>query len=250
MHKQKKNAQNIVKEIYFIRHGKTTWNDLGKTQGQEADTELNDIGIKQANITGKYLNKYRQIDMNFDCVLSSPLKRCKKTSKIICQHIKYNKGKIIYMNELMEVKKGTLSELTNKDELVIKLNESVDKEMKLVIDPIEKYKKELLDQQYELFYKIIKKYDLPIDGLETYDEVLQRIKKFIKYLKTTNKQKILVITHSGILEFILKYIFNLSKLPRGDYTNGKNCSICCCTLKNKVFTMVAPQNTEHLSLDL
>ena len=26
-------GDNIEKEIYFIRHGKTIWNDLGKTQG-------------------------------------------------------------------------------------------------------------------------------------------------------------------------------------------------------------------------
>ena len=53
---------NNDKEIYFIRHGKTIWNELGKTQGQEADIELNDIGINEATITGKYLKKFRTLN--------------------------------------------------------------------------------------------------------------------------------------------------------------------------------------------
>jgi len=72
----------------------------------------------------------------------------------------------------------------------------------------------------------------------------------IEYIKTTDKQKILVITHSGYLQIMLKIMFNLSTLPMGNTSNGKNCSICYCTYKNNIFTMVSPQNTEHLSIDL
>ena len=89
---------NDDKEIYLIRHGKTIWNELGKTQGQEADIELNEQGIEQAEKTGKYLKKFRLNENEFDCVLSSPLKRCKKTTKIICSYIDYDKSKIIYMD--------------------------------------------------------------------------------------------------------------------------------------------------------
>lgn len=53
-----KNRDTDLSEIYFIRHGKTFWNELGKTQG-EADIELNAEGIEQAEKTGKYLRKFR-----------------------------------------------------------------------------------------------------------------------------------------------------------------------------------------------
>jgi broad specificity phosphatase PhoE len=240
---------NFDKEIYFIRHGKTFWNELGKTQGQEADIELNDDGIEQAEITGKYLKKYRVGETIFDCVLSSPLKRCKKTAKIICSHIDYDKSKIIYMDEIMEVKKGSMSGLTNEDEVMKEFNKIAEDKIKLIQDPIEKYKIKLPSNNYEFFDKIIKDNELPIDGLETYRELLDRIEYLIKYLKDTNKQKILVISHSGYLEILFKNMFNLSTLPQGNMSNGKNCSICYCTYKNNIFTMVSPPNTEHLSIN-
>jgi broad specificity phosphatase PhoE len=241
---------NVDKEIYFIRHGKTIWNELGKTQGQEADIELNEEGIEQAEKTGKYLKKFRLNENEFDCVLSSPLKRCKKTTKIICSYIDYDKSKIIYMDEIMEVKKGSMSGLTNKDELMKNLNQLAKDKIKLIQDPIEKYKIELPINNEIFFNKIVEDNSLPIEGVEIYDELLGRVEHLIEYIKTTDKQKILIITHSGYLEIMLKIMFNLSILPMGNMSNGKNCSICYCTYKNNIFTMVSPQNTEHLSIDL
>ena len=72
-----------MKEIYFIRHGQTLWNELGKTQGQEADIELSEKGKEESIKTGKYLKKYRSNDKKFDCIISSPMIRCRETSKVI-----------------------------------------------------------------------------------------------------------------------------------------------------------------------
>ena len=240
---------NTDKEIYFIRHGKTEWNELGKTQGQEADSELNEVGILQVEKTGKYLKKFRLNEKEFDCVLSSPLKRCTKTAQLICSHINY-KESITIMDKISEVKKGSMSGLTNNDKLMKDLNQYTQNEINALQDPIEKYKIELPVNNENFFSKIVEKNNLAITGIETYDELLGRVKYLIEYIKTTNKQKILVITHSGYLDILLKIMFNLSILPKGNMSNGKNCSICYCTYENNIFTMVSPQNTEHLSIDL
>lgn len=236
------------KEIYFIRHGKTEWNELGRTQGQEADIELNDIGRNQAEKTGVYLKQFRSSSTDFDCVLSSPLKRCKETAKIICPHINFNKSNITYMDEIKEVKKGSMSGLTNSDELMITLNTLAKNKIEVITDPIEKYKIESPLNNYMFFHNIIKKNNLPINELETYDELMNRTEYLIEYIKNTDCKKILVISHSGYLDILLKTLFNLSTLPKGNMTNGKNCSICYCVLKNNIFTMISPQNTEHLSI--
>jgi broad specificity phosphatase PhoE len=247
-----KNMDNNLfdKEIYFIRHGETLWNVLGKYQGQEADIKLNEKGIKQSKISGKYLQKFRCNDIKFDCVISSPLKRCKKTAKIICKYIDYDKSNIIYMNEISEIKKGNMSGLSKNDDLIIKFDKLFNEKINSIIDPIDNYRYiySVLDG-YALVNDIINDNNLDISGLETYDEIIDRTNYFIDYLQKTDKRKILVVSHSGYLETLLQTIFKLGVLPYGDFTPGKNCSICYCTLKDDIFSMISPLNTEHLSID-
>ena len=106
-----------MKEIYIIRHGETDWNNKGLSQGSRNNIKLNDNGKEQAKKTGKYLNKFRQIDSKFDVILSSPLDRAKQTSKIIAKEIGYDKNDILYIDELIENDLGLLSIGKTKDEL-------------------------------------------------------------------------------------------------------------------------------------
>ena len=199
------------KEIYFIRHGETVWNALGKKQGQEADIELNEIGEEQSRKTGKYLKNYRHNNIDFDCVLSSPLKRCKKTAENICEQIDYDKSKITYMNEIMELKNGSLSGLTNNDELMKNLTKYAMDEIALIRDPIEKYKIEIPVHQQAFYNEVIRNNSLPVVGVETYEEILHRVNYLINYLKNTPMKKILVITHSGFLDNFIKILLTIKK---------------------------------------
>lgn len=63
--------------IYFVRHGETEWNKIGRMQGS-IDIELNETGRKQASIVKEKLK-----GVKFDKVFSSPLKRAKETATII-----------------------------------------------------------------------------------------------------------------------------------------------------------------------
>ena len=91
-----------MKEIYFVRHGETDNNKLGKAQGGSVDSELNKTGIEQATYTGTYFKDYRIKDKNFDMVYCSPLKRAKKTAEIICTKIGYDEDKIVYDDNLRD----------------------------------------------------------------------------------------------------------------------------------------------------
>ena len=63
--------------IYFVRHGQTDWNKVGRLMGH-TDIELNDFGKKQALTVKEKLN-----GVKFDKVFASPLKRAKETADII-----------------------------------------------------------------------------------------------------------------------------------------------------------------------
>ncbi|MEC5425102.1 histidine phosphatase family protein [Virgibacillus sp. C22-A2] len=63
--------------ICLIRHGETDWNALGKLQGK-TDIPLNNKGIQQAQACGDFLNA-----ADYDVLISSPLKRAKRTAEII-----------------------------------------------------------------------------------------------------------------------------------------------------------------------
>jgi bisphosphoglycerate-dependent phosphoglycerate mutase len=172
-----------TKEIYLVRHGQTEWNKLGKTQGQEEDIELNETGKSEANKTGQYLKKFRVEKKNFDCILSSPMKRCKETTEIICKELNYKIKKIVYLDELKEVKKGNLSGLTKNDELTKKFGKLVMDELNKIKDPIEKYSLNLPINEHKFYDDLIEKTDLGIKGIEGIKELLERVNFIVNYVK-------------------------------------------------------------------
>lgn len=64
-------------DIYFLRHGETKWNSLGRIQGQK-NTKLSKEGIEQAEWTAEGMK-----DIPFDVIYSSPLERAYQTARIV-----------------------------------------------------------------------------------------------------------------------------------------------------------------------
>ena len=89
--------------IYFVRHGQTEWNKIGRMQGR-IDIELNSEGKEQANIVKEKLK-----GVKFDKVFSSPLKRAKETAQIICNQ------EIIFDDRLKERFNGELEGKTKNE---------------------------------------------------------------------------------------------------------------------------------------
>lgn len=67
--------------IYLIRHGETDWNVQGRLQGIE-DIELNENGVRQAQICGEALR-----GVAVSKIITSPLKRAKRTAEIIASYL-------------------------------------------------------------------------------------------------------------------------------------------------------------------
>ena len=67
-------------EIILVRHGETEWNIKEIFRGR-IDIELNETGIKQAELLAEYLS---QVEM--EAIYSSPLKRALKTAEVIASY--------------------------------------------------------------------------------------------------------------------------------------------------------------------
>lgn len=145
--------------ILLTRHGQTDWNVEGKIQGK-TDIELNETGIKQAEaIREKLLNE------KIDVIISSPLKRARKTAEII--GIQRNIPIIIDS----EIEERCFGEFEGK------------KVKEINLDGIWDYK---LNKQCE--------------GLECIQNLFRRIEKFLEKLKQKYDNKtVLLVTHKGVV---------------------------------------------------
>ena len=70
--------------IILARHGETEWNVAEIFRGR-IDVDLNETGVKQAELLAEYLSNFR-----IDAVYSSPLKRALKTAETIAGYHKLN----------------------------------------------------------------------------------------------------------------------------------------------------------------
>lgn len=65
-------------KLYFVRHGRTEWNEEGRFQGASGDSPLLNQSIQDIKLLGKHLQ-----DIRFDRIFSSDLPRAIHTTQII-----------------------------------------------------------------------------------------------------------------------------------------------------------------------
>jgi broad specificity phosphatase PhoE len=93
--------------IYLVRHGETDWNRQNRLQGKE-DIELNENGIRQS---AECADVFAGVPIG--CILTSPLKRARKTAEIIAE--KLGVSSVIVEQGLTERDFGRLSGLTPEE---------------------------------------------------------------------------------------------------------------------------------------
>ncbi len=90
-----------MKNLYIIRHAKSSWKDLNLS---DFDRPLNKRGKKDAPFMGELLKNKNIIP---DIIISSPALRAKKTAQTIASKINFNNS-IIYDNNIYEASLITL----------------------------------------------------------------------------------------------------------------------------------------------
>ena len=100
-------------DIFLVRHGETTWNRIGRHQGQtESVLTLN--GMHQVQGVGRRLA--REIDdWGSVKIFCSPMYRCRQTAAVICDEIAVDTETITYDDRLKERSFGSWEGMTDEE---------------------------------------------------------------------------------------------------------------------------------------
>ena len=151
--------------LYFIRHGQTDWNLMGKIQGQH-DVPLNDTGRAQATNVADKLARF-----NLEYIISSDLSRASETAQIIGNKLNI---RVDYDARLREYDFGILTGMTRN----------------------------MLDPNSEQAFFANPTYF----NAESFDAAFARVKGFLESVDFN--KNILVVTHGGVINFVLCYLEN------------------------------------------
>jgi 2,3-bisphosphoglycerate-dependent phosphoglycerate mutase len=172
-----------MKNILLIRHGQSEWNKLNLFTGFK-NIELSEQGIEEANKAGQ---NFKNLDIKFNIVFTSELKRAQETAKIILQNLDQwdflnNEGKIISNINLNERDYGDLTGL-NKKETAEKFGE----------EQVHKWRRGYSDQ--------------PPNG-ESLEDVVRRVTKYFEEvikpaIQRNENDNILIAAHGNSLRALL-----------------------------------------------
>ena len=172
-----------MKNILLIRHGQSEWNKLNLFTGFK-NIELSEQGIEEANKAGQ---NFKNLDIKFNIVFTSELKRAQETAKIILQNLDQwdflnIEGKIISNINLNERDYGDLTGL-NKKETAEKFGE----------EQVHKWRRGYSDQ--------------PPNG-ESLEDVVRRVKKYFEEviqpaIQSNENDNILIAAHGNSLRALL-----------------------------------------------
>ena len=191
-----------MKNILLIRHGQSEWNKLNLFTGFK-NIELSEQGIDEANKAGK---NFKNLNIKFDIVFTSELKRAQETAKIILKNLNqwdhlYEEGKIKTDINLNERDYGDLTGL-NKKETADKFGE----------EQVHKWRRGYSDQ--------------PPNG-ESLEDVVRRVKIYFEEsinpaIHSADYNNILIAAHGNSLRalLIVMNIYDSSNINSVELSTG------------------------------
>lgn len=205
--------------LYIIRHGETDWNVKGRLQGQ-SDTELNENGIRLAQITAEKMR-----DIPFDIGFTSPLKRARRTAEILLEG---RKVPLLDDDRLKEIAFGAWEGLCCRLENM-----------------------EIPGGQFEAFYKRPLEF-VPGEGGETVRQVCERTREFYQELiqkPEYQEMNILIASHGCAVRALLQNVYEDKK----DFWKGHvppNCAVNIVEVRDGVGMLLEEDKVYYGEEDL
>ena len=172
--------------ITLIRHGTTEYNEQDRVQGS-SNIKLSEKGLND-------IAKIVLEEKEYDIFYHSPLSRSKDTLLGIMKNNNIFSNNIIQDNLISERKYGIFEGFT---------------------------KNEIKQKYPELYQDWMINENIKGNGIESIEQVITRFKKFIFKILNFNVNNILLVTHSGFLYAIYKFIANKPLHLKPDELNIK-----------------------------
>ncbi|HBT38557.1 MAG: histidine phosphatase family protein [Pseudothermotoga sp.] len=194
--------------IFLVRHARTDWNDLGLWQGN-CDVPLNQAGFEEAQKIAERLSK-----QNVQIIYSSPLSRAHQTAKVIGEELKVP---VVLDERLKECEISLWNGLTMQETL----------------------------QRYEREYRIWSTDPVAqIDGVESLQNVQNRIVLFFNELLQNSFESVVVVSHALSLRTLICWVLKLSLTEHKNFKLD-NASISLIEIQDRV-RLVYLNDTCHL----
>ena len=161
-------------KLYFVRHGRTVWNLEGRFQGASGDSPLLSESIDILKQLGQHLN-----EIHFDTIYSSDLPRAVKSAEIIQSQLQAP-CPLKSIPDLREWQLGKLEGLK-----IATLNA-------------------IYPQQIKAFRSNLAQFDTKMFEAESLYSTTQRTIQFIKSLKGSTAENILIVGHGANLTASLR----------------------------------------------
>lgn len=200
--------------IYLVRHGETDWNREGRWQGH-TDIPLNDQGRAQAKMSKAVFSS-----LSFDAIYSSDLNRTRETAEII------GEGRSQAVECYSDFREVSCKPLEGKqfNDLPVEMREAIKKSRNLPAPHYFSHKWHPL--------------------VESQKECFQRVTQcLIRQISLAGASSLLVVTHGGIIRFILDHFH----FEPGKTWKVQNCGYVQLSYSNSTFKFEQHHGIESIS---
>ena len=196
-------------KLYFVRHGRTEWNEEGRIQGANGDSPLLESSIKQLEALGQHLSR-----TYFDAAYSSDLPRAVHTAQIL---LKQNQHPVT-LQETPALREWRLGRLEGRKIMELKA---------LYPEEMEAFRHDLSQFHHELF------------DAESLSDTTKQTCDFVKNLKGKEFDTVLIVGHGANLTASIQTL--LGYKPEELRKNGG--------LDNASVTILTTDDFEHYHLE-
>ena len=203
-------------KLYFVRHGRTVWNLEGRFQGASGDSPLLSESIDILKQLGQHLKK-----IHFDTIYSSDLPRAVKSAEIIQSQLK-SPCPLKSIPNLREWQLGKLEGLK-----IATLNA-------------------IYPQQIKAFRSNLAQFDTKMFEAESLYSTTQRTIQFIKSLKESSAERILIVGHGANLTASLRTLLGYKEAHLRKEGGLANASLTVLETENfETFTLERWNDTSY-----